>query len=227
MVSARNPSIALTLTYRADRSPSLPSGPVSAYAEDSLARTREDWKRKFPSRAPSSQGRPKTFAADQKKTPPEFYFNRPPSAAATVPITLYNAVFAKFQEDCETYTPTKEDHAFVLKLSVSMSKFYDTEEERAAQARSDMGTYDLDFLAAKLRSYATDGDMRWKEFCYAILEYKLEMCSGGAEALFQAGWYYTAFMRDLLAANRSCHFPCFILYAFGGLFYILNEECRC
>jgi hypothetical protein len=116
--------------------------------------------------------------------------------------------------DCETYTPTKEDHAFVLRLSLSMSKFYDKEGERADQARLDMGTYDLDFLAAEVNGYRTDGDLRWKQFCYAILEYKLEISSGGAEPLLQGGWYYAAFMRRLIH-DRNSHFPCFILYAFG------------
>jgi hypothetical protein len=168
----------------------------------------------FPSRAPSSQGKPKEFAAGQRKTPPAFHFNRPPSAAATVPITLYDSIFAQFQIDCETYTATKEDHAFVLRLSLSMSKFYNKEWDRADQARLDMGTYDLDFLATEINGYRTDGDLRFKEFCYAILEYKLEISSGEAEPLFQGGWYYTAFVRRLLH-DRNSHFPCFILYAFG------------
>ena len=135
-------------------------------------------------------------------------------------MTLYEPIFAQFQEDCETYTPTREDNAFALKLSLSMSKFYHSEKPRAAQARADMGTYDLDFLAAEIDAFTTDGDLRWKEFCYAILEYKGEIGSTGAEPLFQAGWYYTTFTRKLLRDNLCSNFPCFLLYAVGRCFDI-------
>jgi hypothetical protein len=96
-----------------------------------------------------------------------------------------------------------------------MSKFYEKEGPRAEQARKDFGSYDLDFLAAAVGTFKTDGDLRWKEFCYAILEYKGEIGSTGAEPLFQAGWYYTAFTRDLLPGNVCSNLPCIILYAFG------------
>jgi hypothetical protein len=144
-----------------------------------------------------------------------FYFNRPPSTAATIPITLYHPLFGQFQDDCDMYIPTKEDHEFVLKFSRSMSDFYDSEEKRAERARTDLGTYDLDFIAGKITGYTTDGDLRWKELCYALLELKWEIGSTGAEPLLQAGWYYTAFMREKLRGNASSTLPCFILYLAG------------
>src|SRR5262245_54088099 len=61
----------------------------------------------------------------------------------------------------------------------------------------------------------TDGDMRWKKFCFAIFEMKPELCQGNAEPLFEAAWYYVAFTRDLLQANLCSHLPCFLLYAAG------------
>jgi hypothetical protein len=190
--------------------------PPSAHRD--LAHARLDWIKRFPSKAPSEQGKPKQFASDQRKSTPAFHFNRPPSTAATIPITLFESIFAQFQEDCEAYTPTAKDHAFVLKLSLSMSGFYDDEEKRAAQAREDVGTYGLDFLAAAIGAYMTDGDLRWKEFCYALLEYKGEIGAGGADPPFQAIWYYVAFMRPLCAENIFSNLPCFVLYAFGKLF---------
>ena len=183
-----------------------------------LAKARRDWTKRFPSKAPSEQGVPKQFASDQRKKIPAFHFNRPPSTAATIPITLLDRIFAQFQEDCETHESTSEDHAFVLKLSLSMSGFYKDEKERAAQARADMGTYGLDFMAATIGAYITDGDLRWKEFCYALLEYKDEVGSGKAEPLFQVIWYYVAFMRSLCPAYVFSGLPCFVLYAFGEPF---------
>ena len=200
-------------------SPRLQRAPPSAYRGDSLATARQDWVKRNPSRPPSEQGKPKQFAAEQSKTIPTFYFDRPPNTAATTPITLYNSIFAQFQEDCESYSSTNEDHAFVRKISLSMSKFYDNEKGRAAQARDDLATYDLDFLATEISNYTTDGDLRWKGFCYAVLEYKPELGSGGADPLFQAAWYYVAFVRKLFETCRfECsHLPCFIFYAIGEL----------
>jgi hypothetical protein len=79
-----------------------------------------------------------------------------------IPITLLDRIFAKFQEDCETYALMSKDHAFVLKLSLSMSGFYKDEKECVVQAQADMGTYGLDFMAATIGAYITDGDLQWK-----------------------------------------------------------------
>jgi hypothetical protein len=160
---------------------------------------------------------PKQFASDQHKKKPAFYFNRPPSTAATIPITLFDRVFGQFQEDCEAYEPTHEDYAFVHRLSLSMSEFYSNEAERATQARADMATYDLDFVAGGIDGYCTDGDLRWKEFCYGLMELKAEIGAGRAEPLFQAIWYYVAFTRSICVENSFSNLPCFILYAFGKL----------
>jgi hypothetical protein len=96
-----------------------------------------------------------------------------------------------------------------------MSNFYDTEKGRAERARDDFGTYGLDFLAAQIDGYTTDGDLRWKKFCLGLIEFKPELCLGSAEPLFEAAWYYVAFTRDQLQANLGSHLPCFILYAAG------------
>jgi hypothetical protein len=96
-----------------------------------------------------------------------------------------------------------------------MSDFYDSEDLRAEQARKDMETYGLRFGASRITKYTTDGDMRWNGFCYGLIEFKGEIGSTGAEPLFQAGWYYTAFMRDKLRTHANSNLPCFILYLAG------------
>jgi len=187
----------------------------SVHSVCDVTKAREEWTKNFPSQALSEMGKPKQFASHQRKAIQPFHFNRPPSTAATIPITLYEPIFAQFQDDCETYMPTQEDHTFVLNHSLSMSNFYDTEKLRAEQSRADMETYGLDFLLAEIGNYCTDGDLRVNGFCYSLLEYKGEIGSTGAEPLFQAGWCYTEFTRKLLHANWFSHLPCFILYAFG------------
>ena len=193
----------------------LNSAPPSAYKGDLVAKGREEWATKFPKKAPSEKGKPKIFTSDQRKAVPAFRFNRPPSTDATIPITLYNSIFGQFQDDCKTYMPTKEDHDFALKLSLSMSDFYDKEKGRAEKAREDFGEYGLDFLASEIDGYRTDGDLRWKRFCIALIEMKPELCLGNAEPLFEGAWYYVAFTRDQLQANLGSHLPCLILYAAG------------
>ncbi|KAF8325651.1 uncharacterized protein EI90DRAFT_2931653, partial [Cantharellus anzutake] len=141
---------------------------------------------------------------------------RPPIADATVPITLYHHIFGKFQDDCKTYTPTKEDHDFASKFSHSMSAFFGNEDARAQTARNHFSDYKLDFLPTKIKSYCTDGDLRYKNLCYALLEVKQELSTGGADPLFEAAWYYNALTRDhSVDKTRSC-LPCFILYLAGA-----------
>src|SRR6202022_4234063 len=98
-------------------------------------------------------------------------------AAGSIPITLLHPVFGQFQDDCDQYTPTKEDHDFVLKFWYTMSKFYPTEDDRAAEIRKALRVYGLDFGAEKVGGtrYSTDGVMRWLELAYAILEFKAEI----------------------------------------------------
>jgi hypothetical protein len=180
-----------------------------------VTKARVDWTQRFPSKPPSEAGKHKTFAADQSKSPRAFHFERPPEASPTIPITLRHPIFGQFQEDCETYTPTKADHDFVLQFSRDMSKFYDKEHQRAERARELLDEYGIPVKTDSIGSYTTDGDMRWRQFVYVLLEYKLELCSGGAEPLFQAAWYYADIMRRKLNDHPNIQLPCLLLYAFG------------
>ena len=157
-----------------------------------------------------SSGEPRQFQQSQKKKPPAFYFNRPPKAATTVPITLYEAAFAQFQEDCETYEPTSDDNQFVLEFLHMMSKFYSDEAVQASKVRELLENYGLHFPAAMIRGYGkfiTDG--HGQDGSYGLMELKNEMSGGGAEPLFQAGWYYAIMTRQEVLENDRFHFPCF------------------
>ena len=136
-----------------ERSTQRPTCPPSYYSPSSLLNRRNELVENHPKKAPSDAGKPRDFAADQKKGDPAFYFNPPPLAAATIPITLYHPILGRFQDDCEHYIPTKEDHDFVLKFSQSMSDFYGNEDKRAERARADLQTYDLDFIAGRISTY--------------------------------------------------------------------------
>ena len=133
------------------------------------------------------KGKLENFVSDQRKAVPAFRFNRPQSADATLPITLYNSIFGQFQDDCKTYGSTKEDHDFALNLSFSMSNVSDGDSEMmetAERARDDFGEYGLHFLADEIDGYTTGGALRWEEFCLAFFK----LGSGGAEPLLEAVW---------------------------------------
>ncbi|KAF8316720.1 uncharacterized protein EI90DRAFT_3171070 [Cantharellus anzutake] len=150
---------------------------VSPCISNRVPKGRAEWASKFAQKAPSEKGKPKNFAADQRRNPPAFCFNRPPSTAATIPITLHNPIFGQFQDDCNTYIPTKADHD--LKLSSSMSEFCDAEKGRVEKILE---------------------DLRCNNFCFGLMEVKSEIILGGAEPIFEAAWYYAA----NLGSNLPC-----------------------
>lgn len=89
----------------------------------------------------------KEFASAQTRDSLAFYFNRSPSAALSIPITLYSPIFDQFEADCEGYEPTDKDHAFALELSRAMSRFYDDEGKRLDNCREVLRSHQLDFNA--------------------------------------------------------------------------------
>ncbi|KAF8325329.1 uncharacterized protein EI90DRAFT_3237184 [Cantharellus anzutake] len=185
------------------------------YKGDCVAEARKAWGSSISQEAPSSGGLPKKFVAIQKKDKPAFAFNCPPTAAVTIPISLSHPIFSQFQDDCKTYTPTKEDHDFALKFSHSMSNIYANEGDRADQARKDFASYGPDSLPTGIGKYWTDGDLRYKGFCFALIKAKAELSTGGAEPFFEAAWYYSAFIRNHFDETHS-RLPCFILYLAGA-----------
>jgi hypothetical protein len=94
---------------------------------------------------------------------------------------------------------------------LTMSELYDREKERVAQSRPDMGTYGLNFLAAEVDSYTTDGDQRCHKFCYAILEHK------GGDWFDRRRTSVSSRLVLQLSATSGSHLPCFMLYAIGEL----------
>ncbi|KAF8318072.1 uncharacterized protein EI90DRAFT_3133569 [Cantharellus anzutake] len=165
------------------------------YKGDRVAEAHKAWGSSVSQEAPSSGGLPKRFVAVQKKDKPAF-------------ADTHLTIFSQFQDDCKTYTPTKEDHDFALKFSHSMSNIYANEGDRADQARKDFASYGLDLLPTRIGKYWTDGDLRYKGFCFALIEAKAELSTGGAEPFFEAAWYYSAFIRNHFDETRS-RLPCF------------------
>jgi len=86
----------------------------------------------FPNTAPSSQGVPPEFAELQRDERHTIRWNRPPSAASSIPSTLLHPIFGKFIDDCENCESTAADNKLVWTLSAAMSGFFKDESARAS-----------------------------------------------------------------------------------------------
>jgi hypothetical protein len=171
----------------------------------------------FFSKPPSTTGQPAEFRKLQSRSPPAFFFNRPPEAAAVTPLTLLHPVFGKFVQDCDTLCPTPEDNQFVLTVWREMSGFFKEEKDRAAAFRRLLAGYGIDMAVSAIGSYQTDGDLRIKGLCFAIVEAKPELASGQADPLFQAASYYVASMRTTSEKYPNARLPSILIYLFGQL----------
>jgi hypothetical protein len=107
--------------------PHTRSHPPSAFKPlpHDVQQARQKRNRRAADKPPSTAGIPKEFEKLQTGSDgPVFAFYRPPSAAATIPITLLHPVFGQFVDDRQHHTPTVDDNELVLSLSRAMSKFY-------------------------------------------------------------------------------------------------------
>ena len=177
------------------------------------------------SKPPSTTGQPAEFKKLQSRSPPAFFFNRPPEAATVTPLTLLHPVFGEFVHDCDTVRPTREDNEFVLTVWREMSGFFKEEKDRANAFRRRLAGYGIDMAASGIGSYQTDGDLRKKGLCFAILEVKTELASGQADPLFQAASYYVASMRETSEEYPNARLPSILIYLFGQLQSIYLRTC--
>lgn len=187
-----------------------------------MTRRRLQWFKKRPKDSPSDLGTMKSVTKAQVREDPTFHFNRPPSAAPTIPITLYQPILGQFKVDCEELEPAPKDHKFALDLSRAMSDFYHNEKARLKVFREILAKNDISLKTGKINSYETDGDIRGDNIAYTILEGKVELGSGGVDPLFQAGWYYTSFVGEKMNNYPESNFPCLIIYLAGILDRILT-----
>ncbi|THG97455.1 hypothetical protein EW145_g7609 [Phellinidium pouzarii] len=179
----------------------------SASLSPAITDIRKQWCTSFPSKYSPLAGYPEVFAAYQYEDPPALCFNRPPEAASPIPTTLYHPVFGQFQDDCESYTPTRDDNTFALYFAYYMSAFYGVKDRREEQIWAAFSDYGLSFNGNKssLDGYTAGG---------ALLEIKDEIGSPGADPLLQGAWSYINSIRETL--DNNFNLPCLIIYIFGG-----------
>jgi hypothetical protein len=176
---------------------------------------------------PSALGQPSAIHSLQTSTSRKgFYCNRPPSAAAAIPITLLHPIFNEFKTDCETHKPTQEDNILALELSNAMSAFFSNEKARQTEFIEILARHHLHMTPSEIvgTSYCTDVDMRCNGFSYLIGELKHEMGSKGAEPVFQSAVYYTSYLKQQKRLNPRSPFPCLVLYLIGDGPYMLFKS---
>jgi hypothetical protein len=131
-------------------------------------------------------------------------------------------VFGEFVDDRQKYVPTEEDNVLVWKLSSAMSEFYENEGERMRRFREILGEYGIMLTASELEDGSgckTDGDVRWKGFCYLVVEGKNGLGAGGvADAMFEALLYNALSMKKGLTKFEG-RFPGLIMYLCGASVY--------
>lgn len=195
--------------------------------QDDLGNRRRARNNNLPDGSPSTLGEPSEFKKHQQ-SPTAFHFNRPPSAAATIPVTLNHSIFGQFVDDCKTRLPTKEDNDLALAVSSVMSELYDNENDRATAFRKVLREHGIDIQVTFLEGTRchTDGDMQCDCIRYLILEVKMEIGSTGAEPLFQAIWYYQRSMERISNDNPSSALPCLLILLFGTFVnHLVREMC--
>ena len=181
----------------------------------------------FPKESPLALGMPSAIQSLQTSTSQKgFCCNRPPSAVATIPITLLHPIFNEFKADCEAHQLTREDNTLALELSSAMSSFFPDEKARQKEFIKVLERHGLFIIPAEIMGmkYQTDGDMHYKWFPYFICELKHEMGSKGAEPIFQSAVYYTSHLRQQERLSPHSPFPCLTLYLISKGPYILLES---
>ena len=182
---------------------------------------------RFPKESPSALRKPSAIQSLQTSTSQKgFCCNRPPSAVATIPITLLHPIFNEFKADCEAHQSTREDNTLALELSSAMSSFFPDEKAHQKAFIKVLERHGLFIIPAEIMGtkYRTDGDMHYKGFPYFICELKHELGSKGAEPVFQLAVYYTSHLRQQERLSPHSPFPRLTLYLIGEGPYILFES---
>ncbi|KAG1843680.1 hypothetical protein F4604DRAFT_1823435 [Suillus subluteus] len=186
-------------------------------SERAVQESREAYAKKFPSGRPSSQGIPSVFNKTlQENNLFTIGWERPHSAASTIPTTLLHPIFGQFIDDCESHEPTKEDNDLVMALSEAMCNFFDDEDKRASKFWEILQEHRIGLIPSKIQhtKYETDGDIQYRGFRYAILEAKNELGATQAEPHMQAISYYIWSTLPLVG-TKCGRFPCILITLFG------------
>jgi hypothetical protein len=150
---------------------------------------------------------------------PFAYCNRPPSASS-IPVTLLHPIFGKFVDECRSYSPTKEDNAFVLELSTEMSGFFNNEDHRRDRFIAILEEhYHIQLITGEIgNGYRTDGHRLSGGYMDLVTEAKNELADVyGAEPYFQGCSYYRESSKLRNTEDFFSSLPCLLIIYCGNL----------
>ncbi|KAF8584004.1 hypothetical protein K439DRAFT_1661009 [Ramaria rubella] len=186
-----------------------------------LPQLRKHYLDRFPQKPPSDLAKPSQIRTLQTNNDTDgFQCNRPSTKAPVIPITLLHSVFNQFLHNCEHISPSYKDHAFALELAGAMSGFFKSESLRQDSFIEVCRKHGIQLIPEKIpgTDYKTDAAIRCNDNLVVIGELKNEVCTGGAEPIFQAACYYTADLRNNEAAlNSGSPIPCLGFYLVGPM----------
>jgi hypothetical protein len=130
-------------------------------------------------------------------------------------------------DDCENLEPTPDNNALAMALSATMSGFFTDETARAFKFRDLLQKHHIDLRATNINGtkYATDGDVQYKGFRYAIAEIKNEIGSSSADPHMQVLLYYIHSTISFATEKPAFRFPCIAITLFGGFLVFHNSRC--
>ncbi|KXN89199.1 hypothetical protein AN958_05902 [Leucoagaricus sp. SymC.cos] len=181
-----------------------------------LLKHRQQFNAELP--VPSSLGDPKKFSKIQE-TDAQIVWSRPPDADATIPVTLYHPIFRQFVGDCKNHQPTDKDNKLVRELTAAMSKFFPSEDVRAAELRDILQDNGIPAIITTIsvedNFFCTDGAIESNHHLTVIIDVKEEIGSKGAEPYAQAILYYAHSDWEKSEEYLTFNFPCLIITVFG------------
>jgi hypothetical protein len=184
---------------------------------DQTQTLRQLYVQNFPNMPASSQGEPSEFAELQQDDRHTIRWNRPASAASSIPCTLLHPIFGQFIDDCENSEPTAADNKLVWKLSTEMSRWLEDETARASMFREILRDSDIHASATTIEGtkYTTEGDIQSHSFRLAIIEAKKEIGAKGPEPHAQGISYYIHSTKSSVTTRPGFRFPCILITLFG------------
>jgi len=187
-----------------------------------LLKERQQFNAKLPGTPPSILGVAANFSKIQETDTQKIVWSRPPTADATIPVTLFHPIFRQFVDDCKNHQPIDRDNKLVRELTAAMSKFFPNEDARAAELRDilqDNGIHaTTPIISSKGHFFRTDGAIESRNRLISIIEVKGEIGNTGAEPYAQAILYYAHSDWKKSEEHPSFNFPCLIITVFGQTF---------
>ncbi|KAG2072092.1 hypothetical protein BDR04DRAFT_1052092 [Suillus decipiens] len=167
---------------------------------------RSEYGRNFQLEHPSSQGKPSEFENVQENPDLAVRWDRPPSAADTIPSTLLHPIFGTFMDDCDNLEPTPDDNKLALALSVAMSRFFMNEMEREYLFHTVLQEHEIDLSAMRIHGTT---------YSHVIAQVTNEIGSTEAEPHIQALSTYIRATNPFAKDNPAFRFPCIVIALFG------------